>query len=246
MSDFDVVQFTKTYFDRGSRPGDAGYNDLLRALRELQERLALAEQQRDQERHAFNVLQHDYAERERIHSEEMNRMSEAKLAAEHRANSLHSELLTTQADASLARAEQKLRSAENAALREELAALGEKLDKAQQLCAECGKGFLDDDWAMERKYLEAKLQAAESHEARLREITLPVLRYFGTGQLTYQIAVDVLKQIEALSTPKDSSTSQVAKDGVAVFESLKATCAVPGCYVTGPHEHATSQTKEAR
>lgn len=45
---------------------------------------------------------------------------------------------------------------------EQIADLSEKLEKAIRLCAECGKGFLDSDWASERETLEARLVEAET------------------------------------------------------------------------------------
>lgn len=43
-----------------------------------------------------------------------------------------------------------------------IAELERLLDEAQRLCAECGKGFLETDWAEERKALEAQLSASEA------------------------------------------------------------------------------------
>ena len=42
--------------------------------------------------------------------------------------------------------------------------LSAALERSIQLCAECGKGFVDDDWAMERRVLEAKVAELEARE----------------------------------------------------------------------------------
>ncbi len=55
MSDFNISTFSKTFFDRGSRPGDVGYNDLLRALRAADERIAALEAENDTLRSRFEI-----------------------------------------------------------------------------------------------------------------------------------------------------------------------------------------------
>lgn len=46
-------------------------------------------------------------------------------------------------------------------------ALQAKLESALRLCQECGKGFMDDDWALERQKMGAQLAESQSENALL-------------------------------------------------------------------------------
>lgn len=51
----------------------------------------------------------------------------------------------------------------DAQLSAEIVTLKDKLESALQLCQECGKGFVDDDWALERQQLSAERDALKAN-----------------------------------------------------------------------------------
>ncbi len=51
----------------------------------------------------------------------------------------------------------------------EIAQLREECERRTRLCSECGKGFLDEDWAIEREELEKQVATLTQQNADLKE-----------------------------------------------------------------------------